>query len=112
MSAEVFITNVLVPIAVTVLAIFAGTGFWQWVLYGKKKEDNDNQLIMGLGRDHIIQKCECYLERGYITHGELESFESNVITPYRNNGGNGTALQLAQKLYELPRHNPQLPHPL
>ena len=59
-------------------------------------------MILGLGHIKIIEVCEKYIERGYITQEEYDSLYNYLYTPYKELGGNGTAERLVQEVKQLP----------
>ena len=59
-------------------------------------------MILGLGHIKIIDICEKYIERGYITQEEYDSLYNYLYIPYKELGGNGTAERLVQEVKHLP----------
>ena len=59
-------------------------------------------MILGLGHIKIIDICEKYIERGYITQEEYDSLYNYLYIPYKELGGNGTAERLVQEVKQLP----------
>lgn len=59
-------------------------------------------MILGLGHIKIIDVCEKYIERGYITQEEYDSLYNYLYIPYKELGGNGTAERLVQEVKQLP----------
>lgn len=95
-----------VKILLTVVgAILASSGFWAFVMGRREKKDAKSQLLLGLGHDRIIHLCMKYLERGWVTHDELEDLEKYLYKPYKDMGGNGTAKRLVEVVANLPIKN-------
>ena len=90
-------------IIITIIcSVIASSGFWTFV---SKRRDNNNaevKMILGLGHIKIIDICEKYIERGYITQEEYDSLYNYLYIPYKELGGNGTAERLVQEVKQLP----------
>lgn len=88
-----------------IAAIFASTGFWQLIsnIYNtrSKKKSTELQLLIGLAHNAIFEKCERYIERGYITSLEYDDL-LYIYTPYKEKGGNGTGARLMERVEKLP----------
>lgn len=95
----------ITTIIVAVLAIFASTGFWQFVIaVWQSKKKNDSALekaVIAMLHDKIFEKAEKYIKRGGITIKELENLRC-LFTPYKALGGNGTGEKLFNDCCELP----------
>ena len=59
-------------------------------------------MLLGLGHIKIIDICEKYIDRGYITQEEYDSLYNYLYIPYKELGGNGTAERLVQEVKHLP----------
>ena len=90
-------------IIITIIcSVIASSGFWTFV---SKRRDNNNaevKMLLGLGHIKIIDICEKYIERGYITQEEYDSLYNYLYIPYKELGGNGTAERLVQEVKHLP----------
>ena len=90
-------------IIITIIcSVIASSGFWTFV---SKRRDNNNaevKMILGLGHIKIIDICEKYIERGYITQEEYDSLYNYLYIPYKELGGNGTAERMVQEVKQLP----------
>ena len=90
-------------IIITIIcSVIASSGFWTFI---SKRRDNNNaevKMILGLGHIKIIDICEKYIERGYITQEEYDSLYNYLYMPYKELGGNGTAERLVQEVKQLP----------
>ena len=93
----------MVEIIITIIcSVIASSGFWTFI---SKRRDNNNaevKMILGLGHIKIIDICEKYIERGYITQEEYDSLYNYLYIPYKELGGNGTAERLVQEVKQLP----------
>lgn len=98
-------------IASIVLAVFASSGFWAFLIAiiqkRMEKKDAKTQMILGLGHDLIVRKSEQYLNRGWVTTEEYEDLNDYLFKPYKNLGGNGTAEKLMSEVRKLPIRNPK-----
>ena len=90
-------------IIITIIcSVIASSGFWTFI---SKRRDNNNaevKMILGLGHIKIIDICEKYIDRGYITQEEYDSLYNYLYLPYKELGGNGTAERLVQEVKQLP----------
>ena len=78
-----------------VVAIFGSTGFWSWLQNRNRKKSAEARLLMGIAYSEIINRCNVYLERGYLETNEFHELEHYLYKTYQEMGGNGTA----EKLY-------------
>ncbi|MBO0485936.1 hypothetical protein [Vagococcus fluvialis] len=56
---------------------------------------------LALAHDKLYEKCTQYINRGYITIGELDNLEY-IFTSYKKLGGNGTGEHLYLEAKKLP----------
>ena len=95
-----------VGILITVLGSFmASSGFWLYVQKKLDRRDCNSKMLIGLGHDRIISLGIQYLDRGYVTHDELESLLDYLWTPYCELGGNGSAKKIIDDVLRLPVKN-------
>ena len=98
-------------IVTVVVAIFASSGFWAFLLAiiqkRMEKKDAKTQMLLGLGHDRIVSKAEQYLTRGWVTTEEYEDLNDYLFKPYEKMGGNGTAAKLMNDVKKLPIRNPK-----
>lgn len=94
--------NYIIPI---IVAIFASTGFWQFVnarIEGrKKKRSAETELMLGLAHDRIYDLCRHYIARGDVTTSEYDNL-MYIYRPYHKCGGNGTGDKLIEEVDKLP----------
>ncbi len=92
----------IIPI---IVAVFASTGFWQFVNAQveakKKKKSAETELILGLAHDRIYDLCRHYIARGDITTSEYDNL-MYLYRPYSKCGGNGTGNKLIEAVDKLP----------
>jgi len=99
-----------------IVAIFASSGLWTFILYlvqrsdkKKDKEDellkNQSQMLLGLGHDRITYLGAKYIENGSITDDEFENLNKYLYEPYKKLGGNGTAEKIMNDVKNLPIKN-------
>lgn len=92
-------------IVVAVIAIFASTGFWSFVVVvwqSKKKNQSDLEKgVIAMLHDKIFEKAERYIKRNGITVKELDNLRY-LYSPYNGLGGNGTGQQLFETCLKLP----------
>lgn len=92
-------------IVIAIIAIFASTGFWQFVIAvwqsTKKSQSDLEKAVIAMLHDKIFDKAERYLKRGGITIKELDNLRC-LYTPYSGLGGNGTGEKLFKDCLDLP----------
>jgi hypothetical protein len=59
-------------------------------------------MLIGLGHDRIMYLGMRYIDRGWITRDEYENLNTYLYEPYKNLGGNGSALRVMQEVNKLP----------
>lgn len=78
-------------------AIFASTGFWQFIIaVWQTKSGRHSMLekaVLAMLHDKIYEKAERYIKRGAITIRDLDNLRY-LYLPYKGLGGNGTGEQL------------------
>lgn len=83
-------------------SIIASSGFWAYILKRNEGKDSRSKMLVGLGHDRIVYLGTKFIERGYITHDELENLYDYLYEPYKNLGGNGTAERVMNEVLKLP----------
>lgn len=76
-----------------IVAIFASTGFWDWLKSRRKKMTPYEQVTMAMGRDRLNFLSKKHLRDGYIPEDEFESFKE-LGEAYIDAGGNTMAKEL------------------
>jgi len=89
-----------------VLAVFASSGFWQYVIYKAQTKDRqksaESRLLMGIAYSKICDLSGKYIERGSISRDEYSDLKKYLYDPYREMGGNGTCERLMKEVDKLP----------
>lgn len=97
MNVEVIIT--------AVIAVFASTGFWQFVLNRAERKDNTKdaltEAVLSLLHNRLYELAIKIIKRGRITKDELDELE-NLYRPYQRLGGNGTGSGLYERAKSQP----------
>lgn len=83
-------------------SILASTGFWTFLQARMNKKSLSRKMLLGLAHDRIIGLCMDYIERGSVTHDELENLLDYLYDPYEKMGGNGSAKRLVEIVKALP----------
>lgn len=90
-------------VLLTALAsVLASTGFWTFLQARMNKKSLTRKMLLGLAHDRIIDLCMMYIERGSVTHDELENLLDYLYEPYEQMGGNGSAKRLVEIVKSLP----------
>lgn len=88
-----------------ILAIFASTGFWAFVqalvLKRMDRRSAERAALLGLLHERLVDQCEVYLDKGYISEGQYRDLEEYIYKPYRALGGNGTGEEYMKRVQEL-----------
>lgn len=100
--------------------IFASSGFWAFMqfLLSKKHFKSDDvaevksdvkalsKVVKGLSRYRIIEVCNGYADRGYITDDEYSDIYNGLWLPYHDGlHGNGAAQRAMERVKRLPRRD-------
>lgn len=100
--------------------VFASSGFWaflQFLLSKKHFKSEDitdikkdvkvlRDAVRGLSRYRIIEVCNEYADRGYVTDEEYSEVYNELWVPYHGGlGGNGPAQRAMERIKDLPRMN-------
>lgn len=89
-------------ILTAVASVLASTGFWTFLQTRLNKNSLTRKMLLGLAHDRIIELSLEYIERGSITHEELENLLDYLYDPYEKMGGNGSAKRLVDIVKNLP----------
>lgn len=82
--------------------LFSAAGFWELVRYFLEKRSVRTQLLIGIAHQQLVQSCEYYIDRGYITSEEYDNLEKYLYLPYKKLGGNGLIDKLFTAVSKLP----------
>lgn len=83
-------------------SVLASSGFWAFLQSRINKKSVTRKMLLGLAHDRIVDLCMYYIDRGTITHDELENLLDYLYSPYEEMGGNGSAKRLVEIVKSLP----------
>lgn len=83
-------------------AIFASTGFWNWLSTRHKKQSAADKMLLALGHDRVYKLCRKHLREGEISFNDYDNL-LHLFTAYEGLGGNGMAADMMNEVKELPR---------
>lgn len=95
-------TDIILGFVGVAAAVFGGQGFWTWLSNRNRKKSSEARLLMGIAFSKIIQQCEAFIARGWISADEYHELHHYLYTPYKEMGGNGTAERLMGIVSNLP----------
>lgn len=93
-------------ILIAVLSALTTGGTLGFIQFLINRRDKKQDLLLGLAHDRIIFLCKAYIEQGWISPEELDDLNHYLVTPYVDNGGNGTAEALFEDVKALPKIAP------
>lgn len=92
-----------IDMVVTIMiSVLGSSGLWAYIQKRSERKDASRLMLLGLGHDLIIARCEEYIQRGWLTHDEYENLCEYLYKPYKAMGGNGTAERLMTEVNSLP----------
>jgi hypothetical protein len=83
-------------------SVLASSGFWTLLQRRDDKKDAINQVVLGLAYERIVSLGMFYINRGWITTGELGEYGKYFFYPYHALGGNGPAERIWDQVNKLP----------
>jgi len=86
----------------TVGSVLASSGFWSFMKRRDDKKDAISQVVVGIAYERIVSLGVEYIERGWITTGELGEYGKYFFYPYHALGGNGPAERIWDQVNMLP----------
>jgi hypothetical protein len=102
-NGEDFFVDVWAQLVLTsLLAVFASSGFWAYVIRRSDKKSTTTKLLMGIVYDRLVHLGDRYIDRGWITRDEYEDFLNYFYEPYKALGGNGGAERIMNEVSKLP----------
>lgn len=96
---------IIVAIITAVASVVASSGFWSYWTKKHEKDSASSKMLLGLAHDKIIELGMKYIERGSISHDELENLIDYLYVPYKDLGGNGAAKRVVDIVKTLPVTN-------
>lgn len=85
-----------------IVAIFASTGFWDWLKTRRKKMGPYDAVTMAIGRDRLNFLSKKHIKNNYIPEDEFESFKE-LGEAYIDAGGNTMVKELYLEAIKLPK---------
>ena len=92
----------LTAMIAVVTGILGSSGIWALVLDRQNKRHANSQLLLGLAHAQLLELCEKYIGRGWITADEYENLHDYLYLPYKQAGGNGTITRMMNEIDRLP----------
>ena len=89
-------------IVTIIVAIFASSGFWDWLKTRRKKMTPYEQVTMAIGREKLNKLSKKYIKKEYIPEDEFESFKE-LGEAYLEAGGNTMVKELYLDAMKLPK---------
>ena len=89
-----------------ITALISSQGLWSHLSTKSRKNSAEADLLLGLGHTRIMNLCEKYTKRGWITPEEYEDLITYLYQPYLQLGGNGTVKKMVEnEINRLPIHH-------
>lgn len=85
-----------------IISVLGSSGLWAFFQRRAETKDAKTQMLLGLGHDRIVNLCEKYIKRGWLSHDEYENLYEYLYKPYKAMGGNGTGERLMEEVKKLP----------
>lgn len=97
---------ILTIVAGIITALITSQGLWSHLSTKSNKDSAESDLLRGLAHTRIMDLCEKYIERGWITPEEYEDLITYLYHPYLELGGNGTVKKMVDnEINRLPIHH-------
>ena len=91
-----------IEIILTMLgSVLASSGLWAFISKKAEKKDSRSSMLIGLAHDRILSLGMFYIERGWISSDEYENLCDYLYKPYRELGGNGSAVRVMAEVDKL-----------
>lgn len=90
-----------VAVITALTSIIASTGFWTFLQSRLGRKSLTSKMLIGLAHDRIIELGMMYIERGSVSHDELENLLDYLYEPYKQMGGNGAAKRVVDQVKTL-----------
>ena len=92
--------------AIIVALIGVAGSIFSYIRSQQKSNDSERNLLMSVAHWAIVSEAKFYVDRGYITTAEFETFHI-LIKPYLELGGNGLAIKMVEEMNNLPSRMPK-----
>ena len=97
---------ILTIVAGIITSLITSQGLWSHLSTKSRKDSAEADLLLGLAHTRIMNLCEKYIERGWITPEEYEDLITYLYNPYLELGGNGTVKKMVDnEINRLPIHH-------
>ena len=105
-NMETWVLPILTIVAGIITALITSQGLWAHLSTKSHKDSAESDLLRGLAHTRIMDLCEKYIERGWITPEEYEDLITYLYHPYLELGGNGTVKKMVDnEINRLPIHH-------
>lgn len=105
-AMETLVLPILTIVAGIITALITSQGLWGHLSTKSHKVSAESELLRGLAHTRIMDLCEKYIERGWITPEEYEDLITYLYHPYLELGGNGTVKKMVDnEINRLPIHH-------
>ena len=91
---ETLVLPILTIVAGIVTSLITSQGLWAHLSAKWQKNSAESNLLRGLAHTRLMDLCEKYIDRGWITPEEYEDLITYLYHPYLELGGNGTVKKM------------------
>lgn len=91
---ETLVLPILTIVAGIVTSLITSQGLWAHLSAKWQKNSAESNLLRGLAHTRLMDLCEKYIDRGWITPEEYEDLVTYLYHPYLELGGNGTVKKM------------------
>ena len=91
---ETWVLPILTIVAGIITSLITSQGLWAHLSAKWQKDSAESELLRGLAHTRLMDLCEKYIDRGWITPEEYEDLITYLYHPYLKLGGNGTVKKM------------------
>lgn len=91
---ETWVVPILTIVAGIITSLITSQGLWAHLSAKWQKDSAESELLRGLAHTRLMDLCEKYIDRGWITPEEYEDLITYLYHPYLKLGGNGTVKKM------------------
>ena len=91
---ETWVVPILTIVAGIITSLITSQGLWAHLSAKWQKDSAESELLRGLAHTRLMDLCEKYIDRGWITPEEYEDLVTYLYHPYLKLGGNGTVKKM------------------
>ena len=91
---ETWVLPILTIVAGIITSLITSQGLWAHLSAKWQKDSAESELLRGLAHTRLMDLCEKYIDRGWITPEEYEDLVTYLYHPYLKLGGNGTVKKM------------------